>query len=186
MNSDNRCPVTGKPCVKHKGYLVTEKKGDEVKSYSVCEDCIYINRGLKMQSGMDPCPICSTTIEDIIKTSRIGCAKCYEHFESPLSSIVASVQAGASTHNGTPPEFYKRRESESIRAVTFATEIMSKMKTAAREEKYEEASALKSILERVKSLMTRSDEKGEFGPEDRTELSRIIYRYKYPESLEGI
>lgn len=183
MNSNFSCPVTGKPCVKHKGYFVTEKKGEEVRSYSVCEDCMHLNRSLKVESEIDHCPNCRSTLDEIVKTSRLGCATCYEHFEKPLAFIVASVQAGASAHTGEPPDSYKRGIAESTKGVSFATEIMTKMKIAARDGRYEEAASLKAILSSVKDVLSRSNEKGELGPEDKSELAEIIYRYRYPGSL---
>lgn len=176
------CPITGKPCLKHKGYTVTEKKDGEGKTHSVCEDCLHLNRDVWVSDEFGACPSCGTTLESIVKNSRIGCAGCYSHFETPLPFIIASVQAGAESHKGKPPQSHKKLVSESTRAVAFATEILVKIKSSSRDEKYEEAARLNSILLKVKELISRSDEKGELLPADREELSKIIMDYRWPES----
>lgn len=179
------CPITGKPCFKHKSYSVTEKKGDEHQSYSVCEDCVHMNSSLSFDDEHGPCLSCGETLESIVRSSRIGCAKCYEHFGEPLSHMIAAVQLAPGSkdkHVGSVPYSYKRSVAESITAIKFATELSQKMRTAQKEERYERASDLNRILVRVKEFISRSNEKGELPPEDRAELSQIVYDYMFPES----
>lgn len=173
------CPLTGKPCLKHKSYTVADKDG---KTHSVCEDCLHLNKDVWVADEFGACPSCGTKFESIVKNSRAGCSECYSHFETPLSFVIAAVQSGASEHVGSPPESYKSLVAESTRAVTFATELLIKVKSASREERYEEAARLNLILTRVKELISRSDERGELLPEDREELVRIVSEYRWPGS----
>lgn len=179
------CPITGKPCLKHKGYSVTEKKGDEQRSYSVCEDCMYMNESLSFEDELGPCPRCGETLESIVKSSRIGCAKCYDHFDEPLAHMIAAVQAAPGyekKHVGSIPESYKKSLAESTTAVKFATEMAQKMRLAQKEERYEAASEFRATMDRVKEFISRANEKGELAPEDRAELSKIVYNHMFPES----
>ena len=54
------------------------------------------------QSG-PPCPVCGMTADDYHRTSRLGCAHCYEHFATPLAPVIRDMQPGAS-HVGKVPE----------------------------------------------------------------------------------
>jgi hypothetical protein len=59
---------------------------------------------------------------------------------------------------------------------------MAKMNTAAKEERYEEANELGSVLEEVRLLLSRSNEKCELGPDDKAELARIVHDHMFPKS----
>lgn len=174
-----KCPLTGKPCLKHKAHTIADKNG---KVHLVCEDCLHLNKDVWVTDEFGVCPSCGTALESIVKNSRVGCSGCYSHFEVPLSFVIAAVQAGATGHQGPPPESYKRQVAESTRAVTFATELLIKIKSSSKEEIYEDAARLNSVLAKVKELISRSDERGELLPEDREKLSRIVIEYRWPGS----
>ena len=72
--------------------------------------------------------------------------------------------------------------AESVGAVAFASDILTKMKTAAKEERYEEADELGAVLDEVRLLLSRSNEKGELGPDDKAELARIVHDHIFPKS----
>ena len=50
-----------------------------------------------------PCPSCGMTAEDYHRSSRLGCAHCYDHFAGPLAPVIRDMQPGA-THVGKVPE----------------------------------------------------------------------------------
>jgi protein-arginine kinase activator protein McsA len=172
------CPITGKPCVKYKGYSVTDKK----KSHAVCEDCMHHKSDLLIASPVSSCPSCGMTLDGIVRSAKTGCANCYEHFSTMIVHMVAAVQGGADTHKGEPPASFKMAVAASVNAVAFASDILAKMKTAAKEERYEEANELGSVLDMVRILLSRSDERGELGPDDRAELARIVHDHMFPKS----
>ena len=183
------CPVTGKPCLKYKAYTMTEKKGSESHSYAVCEDCMNLNDSLSFEDELGPCPECGEVLESIVKSSRIGCAKCYDHFEEPLSYMIATAQGTPNSldkHVGPAPESYKKSLAESTTAVGFAKELEQKKEAAQKEERYEEASRISLALSKIMEFISRSNEKGELDPEDRAELSKIVYSYMFPESVDGL
>lgn len=47
------------------------------------------------------CVACGATLQDFRETGRLGCARCYETFESPLRTLLRRVH-GASRHMGEP------------------------------------------------------------------------------------
>jgi len=137
------------------------------------------NSEIKTIDELGACETCGSTIEQIVRNSRVGCSKCYEHFAEPLSYIIAAVQfVGEDKHVGSTPERYKRERAKSLDPIKFATELAQKVKLLARAERYEEASVANNMLTEVKSIIKR----GELGPEDRAELAEIAYRHMYPES----
>lgn len=180
-----KCPLTGKPCLKHKAYTVKDKDEEE-KTHSVCEDCLHLNKDVWVADEFGACPSCGTRLESIVKKSRAGCAACYSHFETPLSFVISAVQGGATEHRGEPPESYKKAIADSTRAVAFATELLVRMKTAARDGRYEEASRLKALVLRVKEFISASNEKGELQPDDGQELSRMVMEYRWSASAESL
>lgn len=176
-----RCPITGKNCHKHKAFSVEYNSN----THLVCEDCMHSNAEVKpdQQDDHGPCPRCGTALDQVVRTSRLGCATCYDHFDEPLSYIIASVQfGGENKHIGSVPETFKRSRAESTNAVRFATEIAQKIKTATKEERYEEASRLNAILTKVKAIIQAAKEDGELDPESKAELAEVVYQYLYPES----
>jgi protein arginine kinase activator len=139
------------------------------------------NSEIKPVDELGACETCGTTIDQIVRNSRIGCPYCYEHFAEPLSYIIAAVQfGGEGKHIGSVPECHKREKADSLDPIKFATELAQKVKLLARAERYEEASVSAKTLAEVKSII----ERGELGPEDRAELAEIAYRHMYPESAE--
>lgn len=180
------CPITGKNCHKHKAYSVTEKKGEEQRSYAVCEDCMHMNKSLSFDDDLGPCPSCGEILEEIVKSSRIGCARCYDHFDEPLSHMIAAVQASPgfdNKHTGSTPHHYKQSIAESTTAVRFATELSQKIRIAQREERYEAAAIINGTLERIRDFISIENEKGELSPKEKAEFSRIVFQYMFPESV---
>lgn len=176
------CPITGKPCLKHKAHAVTEKKGDEERSFSVCEDCMHLKGEAPQAGDYEPCPSCGSALDEIVATSQVGCAKCYDHFAEPIVFIMAAVQGGAERHKGEPPESYKRAAAAAVNPVAFASQVLAEMRSAAKEERYEEAAALGDILSGVKAIISRADEKGDLDADDADLLARIVYGYMFPRS----
>ena len=174
-----RCPINGKPCSKHRIYSAISGEGAEAKHHLVCEDCMHTSPEIRPSDELGPCARCGTTIDQVVRNSRVGCASCYDHFEEPLSYIIPAVQIGGKNrHVGTIPECYKRSVADSIDPVAFAIELENEMKAAIREERYEAASKIEKTLSKMNGVM----KKGELGPDERAELAEIVYRHLYPGS----
>jgi protein-arginine kinase activator protein McsA len=182
----NNCPLTGKPCSKHRGYTVSETKGEESKSYAVCEDCMHLRKDLWIGDEHLDCPRCGMTLDSIIRSSRLGCPTCYDHFSEPLAFIIPSVQLSEEKHKGGEPHSFKRVRAESLSPARFASDLLSLIKKASSAGRYEEARALLETLSRVREIIARSDESGVLSPRDRAEITEVIYRHMYPESAEGL
>lgn len=176
--------MDGRPCYKYKGFVVKNKQGEGSQTLQVCEDCMSKNPELAEEDELGPCPGCGTTLDHVVKKSRMGCAKCYDHFGEPMSYIIAALQYGGETkHVGRMPESFKLSTSESADPMKFATELSQRMKILLRDEKFEEVARLNPVLSRVKAILSSGRKKGELGPQEKAELAKIIYDYMYPESL---
>lgn len=172
-----RCPVNGKPCSKHRIYSATSGEGAEAKHHLVCEDCMHTSPEIRPSDELGPCSRCGTTIDQVVRNSRLGCSHCYDHFGEPLSYIIAAVQiSGENRHVGTIPEFHKRSVAGSVDPAAFVAELKIEMTNMIRDEKYEAAAKIENTLSEVKRIM----EKGELGPDEKAELAEIAYRHLYP------
>ncbi len=59
-----------------------------------------------------PCPFCGMTAEDYRRSSRLGCAHCYDHFASPLGPVIRDMQPGATHVGKVPADFPKNAREE--------------------------------------------------------------------------
>lgn len=89
------------------------------------------------------CPSCGFTQEDLSKTGRVGCGKCYEVFKDVLSEALKDMQR-SSQHTGKIPERHLLDDSTNCEEIEKALEI------AIEQENYEEAAALRDQLKRFK------------------------------------
>lgn len=181
-----RCPVDGRPCSKHKAHAVVSNVGGEEKNHLVCEDCLSLNQNIQPVDEPGLCPSCGSTLDQIVRTSRLGCVACYDHFGDALSYIIAAVQFGSDRHVGAAPDSFKRSRAESADPAGLAAEMEEEMGAAARSDDYARASRLKGFLSDLGPILGVLKEKGELGPDERAEVARIAYEYMYPDSAQGL
>ena len=55
------------------------------------------------QPEYPPCPACGMMLSNIAHTGKLGCDRCYVHFEERLSSYIRRIH-GPGSHNGTIPQ----------------------------------------------------------------------------------
>jgi protein arginine kinase activator len=99
-------------------HVKTVVNGD-LCEYSLCGECARklgygnlfaeLGRGLNLL-GVQPQELreeercsCGATWDDIVRTGRVGCAKCYETFYTRLLPVVERIH-GSSHHRGKTPE----------------------------------------------------------------------------------
>lgn len=196
-----KCPLTGKVCMKYKAFHVTninDKK--EIKVLNVCEDCLcqvekcdstVENTQLIEKQDEYRCDFCKLTLEDLLKTSRIGCENCYKIFEKPLSIALEKMQRTPDLeqkelkHVGSIPEQWKKRQSEQTDPNEFLIILNEKLKKLVIEEKYENCKELKDKINAFNFLVKKLDEfKNDFEQQSliRNQISEFIYFYN--EELE--
>jgi protein arginine kinase activator len=194
------CPINGKPCSKYKGFHITEKIGGKTQVFEVCEDCLHANmkKVIEIPQEANDCEMCGMSLGDLLKSTRVGCPNCYNHFDKTIQHVVASAQGSANlSHVGAAPEQYKMRMAENEDLASFLVELDHEVRMAVLGEKYEEVPKLKSKIKEFEETLARYKERVRLdelvetenerrAPSIRKELAKIIFDYresKLPKSL---
>lgn len=90
------------------------------------------------------CPSCGTTLNEIIKTGKIGCAHCYETFSEELARSIEKIH-GKSMHTGKVPH----SAAGSIRRKNLLTEYKMELNRMIAEQEFEKAA---EIRDKIKEL----------------------------------
>jgi protein arginine kinase activator len=116
-----------------------------VSTFSLADLLIKTEAERQTQSSRENivCLSCGFTQEDLSKTGRVGCGKCYEIFRDVLAEALKDMQR-SSQHTGKIPE----RHYQDVEANSGAIE--KALALAVAEENYEEAAALRDQLKRYK------------------------------------
>jgi protein arginine kinase activator len=99
------------------------------------------------------CPACGFTQAQLKKIGRMGCPECYSTFRDGLDSLLKSMHKGT-RHVGKVP----RHLTEEARPARNLSQLKEEIDKAVREERYEDAAALKLEMEKaqLKSAKTAS------------------------------
>ena len=131
------------------------------------------------------CPGCGCTLSDIAKTGKVGCAKCFDTFERPLTNVLFKAH-GAIEHVGKKPKSLQRKEakvkkeSKPKRKMTLEEQIghqESLMQEAIEIENYEKAAMLRDSLKLLRSRMHEIDDL-------RKKLDEAVQAEKFEEAAE--
>ena len=143
---------------------LTEIEGSGVRQLHLCEKCAA-ERGVETTIGASKpqisnflqtiheqmpgakgepvaCPFCSSTLADFRQTGRLGCAHCYEAFESSLRDLLRRVH-GNSRHIGRR---YVAPLPSELPHVSSVTELRDRLKRAIESEQFELAADLRDKL----------------------------------------
>ena len=100
------------------------------------------------------CTRCNSSFEDFINTGRFGCEECYSAFEEKIDPFLRNLQ-GANRHVGRLGKIEKEEtkpEKEFIKDTAKLGQIYElnkQLKTAIKEEKYEEAAKLRDEIRKL-------------------------------------
>jgi protein arginine kinase activator len=147
----------------------TQVKEGEVVSLNLCHECAgkHGMKGVKFDSEVQPafspeqknavlndlaepagedqagsCQFCGSTLDDIKKSGRLGCGKCYFVFESQVDMLMRRIQ-GSSFHVGKRPG---RTENRAIDDQLRVRELKKRLNDAVKLENYEEAARLRDEI----------------------------------------
>lgn len=144
---------------------LTEIEGSGVRQLHLCEKCAaergvettiggstkpQINNFLQTLHEQMPgakgepvnCSFCSASLADFRATGRLGCAHCYETFESSLRDLLRRVH-GNSRHIGRR---YVAPLPSELPHVSSATELRDRLKRAIEAEQFELAADIRDKL----------------------------------------
>lgn len=198
----NKCPITGKMCLKFKAFSVTEIKNQKANSMAICDDCIHkideknmIQQENKKEEKTPEskfcCTFCGMSLEELIKNSKVGCEKCYELFEKPLMFAFEKLQRQPEKekkelrHTGKVPVSWKKNQASKTDPYDFFLELKDKMAASIEIEDYMLSAELKRIITGYESLLNKLNE-FKNDPDQialiRNQISEFIYLFREKES----
>lgn len=138
--------------------------GDEKTERHLCAECLEKQkkqaRVIGMQSMLSAiissarrsegqhsslrCSACGTTFEEFRRTSRLGCAHCYEEFRVQLKPLLLKLH-GRAKHEGRIPE----RVDAQLKAQSRLEKLRRDMEIAVASENFEEAAVLRDALRQL-------------------------------------
>ncbi|MBR6514376.1 MAG: UvrB/UvrC motif-containing protein [Clostridia bacterium] len=125
-----------------------------IREYALCAEC-----AAQFELGFSPlnifgvhsapavpreqkrCTLCASTLEEIKRDGKVGCAECYSVFKSELEPMIGRIH-GSQTHKGRVPKGYaevKRTENE-------LDSLKKELKRAIDAEEYELAAELRDRI----------------------------------------
>lgn len=160
-----KCEVCGlKEAVIH----IRQIQKEDVHELHICEDCAR-DKGLIREEDAElpvtnllaglldgpdeepgaakPTPACSrcgTKLADFRKTGRVGCAQCFQAFESDLRAILSQM-AARPRHTGRLPA----AAADPAAARADKEELRGELRTAVESEDYEKAALLRDRLREI-------------------------------------
>jgi len=87
------------------------------------------------------CPLCGSTINDIRRTGRAGCANCYTMFDYALDPIIRKIH-GLAAHTGNIP----KSAGAVLSSKRHLDDLKAQLKTAIANEDYESAARLRDEI----------------------------------------
>lgn len=115
------------------------------------------------------CPECSMSWMEFRKNGLLGCATCYETFESRLAPLIERAQEGATHHVGKAPKGSAGLADHQRRLRTLTAELAEAIES----EQYEHAaelrdsiSAIETEIERERAEAERIADRGMVGADD--------------------
>lgn len=98
-------------------------------------------------AGVDRCTYCGSSFNDIVNSGKVGCANCYDRFESKLNPSIEKLH-GRTRHVGKSVS-YTVEEDEKQESVDELTKLKEEMKLAIKEQRFEDAAVLR---DKIKNL----------------------------------
>ena len=136
------------------------------EEYKVCEKCakelgffsdkdLFFNisdfmSGLMSKGITSPllsekiCPSCGMSINELTKTSKLGCSKCYEFFDSYLEPVMKRIH-GNCRHVGKLPE----NADKSHKITQQLSALKEELRSAVSREDYEKAAILRDKIKEL-------------------------------------
>ena len=80
---------------------------DEVKTgFDLSDPPPFIRPGRAAKASapaaMEICPSCETELQTVLKSGRVGCARCYDKVSAELESLLEGIHDGLAHHGKTP------------------------------------------------------------------------------------
>lgn len=87
------------------------------------------------------CTLCSSTFDELVKSGKVGCAKCYEVFAEELGRTVESIH-GRVKYSGKIPKKHRAKETKEDKIKALKNE----MKAAVKAQEFEKAAEIRDAI----------------------------------------
>ncbi|MFA7637031.1 MAG: UvrB/UvrC motif-containing protein [Monoglobales bacterium] len=136
------------------------------EEFNVCEDCAkemgffgggdllfnisdfmsgFLGKGISPSLSEEKiCPSCGMSINEFAKTSKLGCSKCYDFFDSFLEPLMKRIH-GNTRHVGKLPV----NVDESLKKERTLSSLKEELKAAVAREDYEKAASLRDKIRQM-------------------------------------
>lgn len=109
----------------------------------------FFSNALPAISGATHCDTCGSTLNDIKRTGKVGCADCYDTFFSELMPTIRNVH-GNTEHKGKHPVIeYTVNEEKPDEKSDQLTQLKDELKQAIADEKFERAAQLRDEIKEL-------------------------------------
>lgn len=99
----------------------------------------------------ESCPQCGLTADQLKKTGRVGCPKCYEVFSESLSSILKAMHKGL-RHQGKVPARLMESRARALRL----RDLRTALDKAVEEERFEDAAGYRDAIQAMEDPGARN------------------------------
>ena len=151
-----KCSLCGKEATVHLTQIINNK----IHKVDLCEACAqqkgvtdpegFALAELLEKSNVTPqqppeeqlsCPSCGYETADFRRSGRLGCATCYEVFESQIRPVLEDMHAGTA-HNGKVPELAMERQCSQLKL----RKLKDALTRAIADEAYEQAATIRDEI----------------------------------------
>ena len=109
----------------------------------------FFSNALPAISGAAHCDSCGSTLGDIKRTGKVGCADCYDTFFSELMPTIRNIH-GNTEHLGKSPVIeYTVNEEKPDEKDDRLTQLKTELKKAIEDEKFERAAQLRDEIKEL-------------------------------------
>ena len=110
----------------------------------------FLSAALPARSGASRCPECGSTMNDIKKLGKVGCANCYDLFFNELMPTIRSIHSNT-RHTGKHPviEYTENHDEKDAKPKTkqnTVEQLRAELKKAIEEEDFERAAQLRDEI----------------------------------------
>lgn len=111
----------------------------------------FLSAALPARSGATHCKLCGSTMNDIKKTGKVGCAECYDTFFSELIPTIRSIH-GNTEHIGKRPVIeYEAVGDEPKNKDASLDDLKAQLKKAIEDENFEHAAELRDKIKELEA-----------------------------------
>lgn len=105
---------------------------------------------LNSLTGVERCGYCGSSFNDIVNSGKVGCAHCYDKFESKLNPSIEKLH-GRTKHVGKHVTYVEEKaepekSEEAPKKINKLDELKQELKQAVKEQRFEDAAVIRDKI----------------------------------------